>query len=550
MDKKKLIWIAPILLVVIVLAAVLGKKNAAPAPAAPEKGAEAAAEAAAEQAEEVPEEPVRIANDLFELDLPDDLKEICEAEITDNSINVYDKEAKENFGGFAFGFAAYENQADYASPMVTKIGEMTKADGTVYDVILSRPSDVQYDFQDEAAKERYLKLYDAYEEVAEKYLVAVDGEYVNGAGTKGEDLYGDVLQKYVTALSEGWSPSAMEEAEMSPMFGVLAMDPATAPEFAGYAYFDVNLDGVDELLVGEIAEDDWKGIVYDVYTIVDRQPAHVVSGWHRNRFFALEHGLLMNEFSESAAVSGWASYDIEPGTANLYPQCAFKLDSTEGEEEPWFASYDYDAENGEWTNWEKLSEEDWTLRRGNFDQYVRFDYTPFSTMIEKPEEEAPAEEAPSEEAAAEEAAPAEEAPVGMPNPWKKVTEEEAKAGVKALFNIPEGAENVVWSVMEGEKPLVQASFDLNGLSFTARAQEDAAPEDDIAGMFYTWTAEDEAAVKMGEKELPGKVCRAIGEKETADLITWFDEETKTLYSLSTVAENLDGFDIQAIAEGM
>ncbi|MBP3736790.1 MAG: hypothetical protein J6I56_07195 [Lachnospiraceae bacterium] len=613
--KKNTQWIvlAAVLVVIALFAVLAGRGSKAPAQAPAAEAPAADSSVAAETpAEEVPEEPARIANDLFELDLPEDLKEICEAEISDNGVNIYDKEAKENFGGFAFGLSAYENPSDYASPMVTKIGEMTKADGTIYDVVLSQPSDVQYDFQDPAAQERYMKLYDSWEDVAANYFKPVDGEYVNGAGTKGEDLYGDILQAYVKVLTEDAAepveePEAAEEAEpaeaaetaeatepaeaaepeetpeaaqtadvpMSPIFEVIAMDKKSAADIAGYAYYDVNQDGVEELLVGEIAEDEWKGVIYDVFTMVDRAPAHVVSGWYRNRFYTMEGGLLVNEFSNGAAENGIAVYDIAPNAAELVPQCAFKYDGYESEEEPWFVSYNYDAEAEEWTDWEKLSEEEWNLRMGNFENYVRFDYTPFSSLIPKeepaaeepaaeetaepaeaeaPAEEAPAEEAPAEEAPAEEAAPAEEPAaeplIGMPNPWKEITAEEAAAACGNLFAVPEGAENAVWSIMEGENPLVQLAYELNGKSFTARAQENVAAGEDISGMFYEWKSAEDATVTVSGKEFPAKICIAPGEKETAELITWYDEETKTSYSLSTVAEDVEGFDIKAVAEGM
>ena len=59
--------------------------------------------------------------------------------------------------------------------------------------------------------------------------------------------------------------------------------------------------------------------------------------------------------------------------------------------------------------------------------------------------------------------------VQIPNPWRNVTEAEVKALCQGSLNVPEGAENIQWSVMEpaGEPALVQLSFVLNGLPFTA-----------------------------------------------------------------------------------
>ena len=129
----------------------------------------------------------------------------------------------------------------------------------------------------------------------------------------------------------------------------------------------------------------------------------------------------------------------------------------------------------------------------------------------------------------------------------------ACAACAALFALPQGAENAVWSVMEeeGKSPLVQCSFAVNGQALTARAQEGAAAEDDISGMYYEWTSTEPAEVSAGGKtDLPGMVYAASGDKESAQLITWYDDEAKTLYSLGAVGEDLDGFDIEALAEEM
>ena len=54
----------------------------------------------------------------------------------------------------------------------------------------------------------------------------------------------------------------------------------------------------------------------------------------------------------------------------------------------------------------------------------------------------------------------------------------------------------------------------------------------------------------GEGHMSGKTYRAIDETEYTDLITWYDIEIGIKYSLSVSAPDLDGFDIQAIAEQM
>ena len=142
--------------------------------------------------------------------------------------------------------------------------------------------------------------------------------------------------------------------------------------------------------------------------------------------------------------------------------------------------------------------------------------------------------------------------VGMANPWRDVTEEEAKALCPNSFSAPEGAENVYWSVMEsGERPLVQLFFDLNGYSFTAREQATGDEAADLSGMYYTWTAEREEQLKnWADGAMTVHLFRFAGESETADCAVWYDAEAGVSYSLGVTAEDLDGFDLAAVADAL
>ena len=144
----------------------------------------------------------------------------------------------------------------------------------------------------------------------------------------------------------------------------------------------------------------------------------------------------------------------------------------------------------------------------------------------------------------------------LANPWKDITEEQAYGMIPNCFSAPEGATNIRWSVMEetGAEdtlpgPLVQLDFDLDDMSFTERAQVTGDDYTDISGMYYDWTVTDDVTLaNWGGDAMQGKTYRYLGENEMADLITWYDVEIGISYSLSTVAPDLEGFDIQAVAE--
>lgn len=145
----------------------------------------------------------------------------------------------------------------------------------------------------------------------------------------------------------------------------------------------------------------------------------------------------------------------------------------------------------------------------------------------------------------------------LANPWRDVSEEEAVSLCSRSFHVPEGAENVRWSVMDSAAdssgvpgPMVQVEFDLYGNHFTAREQVTGDTETDLSGMYYDWTVKEDGTMNSWFEGMTCHVSRYIGDNEYADLCTWYDVEVGISYSLSVVAQDLDGFDIQAVAESM
>ncbi len=146
--------------------------------------------------------------------------------------------------------------------------------------------------------------------------------------------------------------------------------------------------------------------------------------------------------------------------------------------------------------------------------------------------------------------------VTVANPWHECTEEEAYVDAPNGFSAPEGATNVKWSMMEDDSseyalgPMVQMTFDFDGSSFTAREQATTGEEvTDISGMHYEWIySSDVTLANWAGGQMPAKTFLYLGDDEQAELCTWFDIETGYSYSVGVTAKDLDGFDIQAIAE--
>ena len=140
------------------------------------------------------------------------------------------------------------------------------------------------------------------------------------------------------------------------------------------------------------------------------------------------------------------------------------------------------------------------------------------------------------------------------NPWKAITEDEAVATIPRLFKAPDDAEDVKWSVMESEEtknPMVQLDFERDDTDFTARA-EVGGKEEDISGMFYDWTAEEDVTLSnWGDGNIPAKLYVFSEDGAAKDmLITWFDVEVGINYSLGATGDDLNGLDLSAVAAQM
>lgn len=307
-------------------------------------------------------------NKLFSVSLPKNLKETYEIKTEKDKISVFHKDSKKaGFGGFIFGIKAYKNPADHAVlPGSRKLGELTDKHGNLYDIVLKQPTDVQYDYTKGVnPPENYKFLYDLGEGIGENIKGIKGATYYNKQGTKGEDLYQSVLEKHITAMKEKWDSIKLEQEQMSYMYNIT--------DKIGYIYYDVNVDGIDELLIGEIAEGDWKGVIYDIYTMVNRTPKHVVSGGSRNRYYVCDNSFVCNEYSSGAMESGVRVYHLVENSTELYPQVNFKYDGYTNPDKPWFLSYGSEIETDKWEN---VSEEKFNERKKVFEKYERFDFIP------------------------------------------------------------------------------------------------------------------------------------------------------------------------------
>lgn len=324
------------------------------------------------------EQDIILKNKMFSVVIPAAAKGSYVNKTKNDAIYVYHKESKKaGYGGFAFGIKAYEKPADHAEiPGGKKLGELTGKNGVLYDIVILRPTDVQFDYTKKSeAPESYMFLYKLGDTIN---IQGVNGStYFKNQGMKGEKLYKEVLKKHITAIKEKWDSAKLEKENMSYMYNVINSSNKNALNKIGYIYSDVNGDGIDELLIGEIAEGALKGIVYDMYTMVDRKTKHVVSGGNRNRYFVCENGFISNEYSSGAKESGIRTYFLTENSTELFPQVSFKYDGYSNPKNPYFISYG----NGEGKDdWENVTDKKFNERIKTFTRYKRFNFIPLSKI--------------------------------------------------------------------------------------------------------------------------------------------------------------------------
>ncbi len=167
------------------------------------------------------------------------------------------------------------------------------------------------------------------------------GETAPDAGTSDTDsdkdsimaAYQPVLDAYRTILAEHWDAETIEEAGMNRLLAY-----HNDPSEIGYVFKDINNDGTDELLVGELVDCNVvEGSVMDIYTLTNNTPAVIASGGERILYTLCKSGILKCELSDGAANSNTCFYAVNPdGTFTLVEAVVFNgmIDS----ENPWFST--------------------------------------------------------------------------------------------------------------------------------------------------------------------------------------------------------------------
>ena len=306
----------------------------------------------------------QISCNQFCVTMPADVSESCDIDVNgDNEIAFFEKISHETGGGFVGSITTYEKVSDYAFiPNFRRGGEIVYPDGTKLDIVLTFPSDVQYDFNSEESTARYHLIADAMDEIAASIIASGDGTFVPQSEVDNTAVYDETLKKLCEDLREKKDQEALEADGFSYMYAYSYDDDQDPASAFGYAFVDICGTGYPEMV---IMSNEGDGQIYDLFTQVDNEVKHVLSGAERDRFYlggqeGYEPVYLREEASGGADLSVTNFHNLNPVTKEIDSSVSFIYDSRDEAKDPWLVDYDFEDEP------ETLSEEDWNQRISNY----------------------------------------------------------------------------------------------------------------------------------------------------------------------------------------
>lgn len=160
----------------------------------------------------------------------------------------------------------------------------------------------------------------------------------------------------------------------------------------GYTYYDVDGNGIEELIIMDTDEDSdiWDNRILTMYSLLDGKPVLVIDGWARNRYYLLNDGTFYNEGSGGAAYTIFATYRMAADGVNIevidyyfsdYRDDSFKEYWLAEGNWGWFhnATGVHKKDESEWMEFEN-EDVPWEMMENYIAQVKQLDLTFFETM--------------------------------------------------------------------------------------------------------------------------------------------------------------------------
>lgn len=184
--------------------------------------------------------------------------------------------------------------------------------------------------------------------------------------------YAGILDAYYTAVTQ--------QPEFSDLPAGVNFDlyPFICQNSLGFCYYDVNSDGVQELLIGPVDPDYSSAWIFDAYTVADGQCITLFQGYERNYLVLLSDGTLVNRSSSGASVNSDVFSHLEGGA--LVPFYSLIVNSTVNVDNPYFVSNGGNM-NSDPATWQSISQQEYEQISAAYEaQSVTLDYTPITAL--------------------------------------------------------------------------------------------------------------------------------------------------------------------------
>lgn len=186
------------------------------------------------------------------------------------------------------------------------------------------------------------------------------------------NAYAGILDAYYTAITQQPEFSAL------PVGVNVDLYPFICQNSLGFCYYDVNSDGVQELLIGPVGPDYSSAWIFDAYTVADGQCITLFQGYERNYLVLLSDGTLVNRSSSGASVNSDVFSHLEGGA--LVPFYSLIVNSTVNVDNPYFVSNGGDM-NSDPATWQSISQQEYEQISAAYEaQSVTLDYTPITAL--------------------------------------------------------------------------------------------------------------------------------------------------------------------------
>lgn len=204
-----------------------------------------------------------------------------------------------------------------------------------------------------------------------------DGELLKCvvSSVDGEELYKDVLDMYYYKIkNQNWTDN--DDVSIAYLYNENYKELGNT----GYAFIDIDGNGVPELLIGD-KDSENNGWILDLYTCIDNQIVHLGTTWERFGISLSKNGRIYQYGSGGARLTSQEECVIDVKNKALSVVDAVIYDEDDAQSTPWFhATEEYGTDSGfDLSKMKNISEEEgmkkWEEYNNNI---IGYSITPFS----------------------------------------------------------------------------------------------------------------------------------------------------------------------------